>query len=91
MPIKYVAKIGQNVHIFGKDQLLSDPQFAARFNATKDHVRDQFRALILGNKEGNQAKAILFFSKPVPLLEITEHSTLSGKIARLTKGNHGQE
>jgi hypothetical protein len=60
---KYVTKIGRNVEIFGRDKLLSDAQFAALSNATKDHVRNHFQTFGLGNKEGSQTKLILFFSK----------------------------
>jgi hypothetical protein len=88
MFIKYVTKIGQNVHIFGRDELLSCAQFAALFNPANDHVRDQFRAFGLGNKEGSQTNPILFSSKPVLLLEVPEPSALSVKIARVTKEDH---
>jgi len=86
--IKYVGKIGQNVHIFGRDKLLNEAQFAALLNATKEQARYQFRPFGLGNRERSRTTPTLFFCKPVPSFEITEHSTLSVKIARLTKGNH---
>jgi hypothetical protein len=85
MSVKYIVRIEQNVHIFGRDKLLSDRQSAALLNATKDQVRSQFRAPCLRNKERNQTKLILFFFKPVPLFEVPEDSTLSVEIVRVTK------